>query len=110
MDDNIPQRLSIVPKLVHSTKYQILKPSDICEVAKPMVKPMPKPVTETSSFSKLAPCLIKSRSLLRRHVAIKSINNREVIATAFTRAGAYRKARRKGFNSCRVIYMPKQIE
>lgn len=109
MDDTILHKDSAVPKLRRPTKYEKLRSPTICEMEETVVKPKPKALKKTGPSLEPVQCLIEGSGLRGRHAVIKSINDREVIATAFTRAGAYRKARRRGLNQCCVIYIPKRF-
>jgi hypothetical protein len=50
-----------------------------------------------------APCLLKGENVKGRYIALKSANDRQIIATGFTRALAHKRAMRKGHGSCIVI-------
>ncbi len=72
--------------------------------------PMAKPETKNHGEDKppsleppLALYLLQDENIKGRYIALKSANDREIVAVGFTRTLAYKRALRKGYRSSIVI-------
>lgn len=92
MVDTFADRKAILgkPQKVEFLPVDKLKPKKFEE------KPCP-------SGTIMAPCLLQDENVKGRYIALKSANDRQIVAKGFTRVLAYKRAKRKGFNSCVVI-------
>ncbi len=64
---------------------------------------MPKEEKPHSLGSGTSPCLLQDENIKGRYIALKSANGRQVVAVGFTRTLTYKRAMRKGYNSCIVV-------
>lgn len=86
-------------------KVRLQEPTNTVEFL-PVVKPEPKMPEKGKSYSSepaMTFCLLQDENVKSRYIALKSANDRQIVATGFTRTLAYKMAKRKGFSSCVVI-------
>ena len=74
----------------------------LVSVAKPQTKNY-KEEKPPSLEPPLAFYLLQDGTIKGRYIALKSANDREIVAVGFTRTLAYKRALRKGYRSCIVI-------
>lgn len=94
MDDILSPRKTLLPNLtVVEELVTVVKPE-----RKSSEEDKTHPLEPSASFYLLPYVNVKGR-----YLALKSANDRQVIATGFTRTRAFKRALRKGYSSCIVI-------
>lgn len=64
---------------------------------------MPKEGKPHSLGPGTSPCLLQDENIKGRYIALKSANDRQVVAVGFTRNLTHKRAMRKGYSSCIVV-------
>lgn len=91
--------------IITSTKTFLQKLPKIRTLV-PVVKPEPE-ISKEDNTHPLEPAtalyLLQDENIKGRYLALKSANDRQIVAVGFTRSLAYKRALRRGYGSCIVI-------